>query len=156
MIKTAILTISTSRRKKDDKSGKEIKKLLNKKLFKIVRYILVADDKDKIQNSLITFADELKCDLVLTTGGTGLSPSDVTPEATTLIGERIVPGIPEIIRTEGMKKTNRAALSRGVSVIRGKTLIINLPGSPAGARESLEAILDIIPHAIDMLQGKPH
>ena len=156
MIKTAILTVSTSRNKKDDESGKEIAKLLDKKIFKVASYLLVKDDSGKIREALIYFSDTLECDLVLTNGGTGLSPADVTPEATLAASERIVPGIPEIMRSEGMKKNHRAALSRGVSVIRGKTLIVNLPGSPAGVKESLSALLDVLPHAIDMLGGKPH
>ena len=105
---------------------------------------------------LMRFADEDKVDIVLTTGGTGLSRRDVTPEATLAVCERLVPGLSELIRSEGLKKTKNAILSRGVAGLRGNTLIINLPGSPKGARESLEIILDVLPHTKDMMLGKGH
>jgi molybdenum cofactor synthesis domain-containing protein len=94
--------------------------------------------------------------MVLTTGGTGLGPRDVTPEATQLVCEKMVPGLGEAMRAEGLKKTRKAVLSRGIAGIRKNTLIINLPGSPLGARESLKAIIDILPHAIEMLRGGGH
>ena len=114
------------------------------------------DEPEDIKNELIRLADDAKIDIVLTTGGTGLGPRDVTPEATAAVCERIVPGLAEVIRSERLKKTRNAMLSRGIAGIRAKTLIINLPGSPKGAAESLEAILDVLPHTRDMLLGQGH
>ena len=158
MIKVAILTISDScsRNEKEDLSGPAIKQMLDTNSFEVCEYKIVEDDKDKIAAQLIAFADELKVDIVLTTGGTGLGPRDVTPEATEQICERKVPGLSEMIRTEGLKKTRNAMLSRGTAGIRANTLIINLPGSPKAAKESIEAILDVLPHAIEMMAGKGH
>ena len=158
MIKVAILTVSDScsQNKKEDLSGPAIKQMLDTNTFEVCEYKIVADEQDKITAQLITFADELKVDIVLTTGGTGLSPRDVTPEATEQVCERKVPGLCEMMRTEGLKKTKNAILSRAVAATRANTLIINLPGSPKAVRESLEAILDILPHAIEMMEGKGH
>ena len=142
MIKVAVLTVSDScsQRKREDVSGQTI------------RNILDAD----IEEELVRLAEEAKADIVFTTGGTGFGPRDVTPEATAAVCERMVPGLPEIMRQEGLKKTKKAVLSRAAAGIRGNTLIINLPGSPKGVRESLDAIIDVLPHAVDMLLGKGH
>lgn len=157
MIKTAILTISDTRNKDTDTSGKAIQEILrNKEIFKISTYEIVTDDRKKIKERLIYYSDVLKVDLILTTGGTGLGLRDVTPEATLGVIEKAVPGIPELIRNAGYKKTKTAVLSRGAAGIRKGTLIINLPGSPKGVQESLSFILEIIPHSIDMLKGKGH
>lgn len=156
MIKAAILTVSNSRTKETDTSGKEIKKNLDGKDFEILEMDIVSDEKKKIKNKLIFLSEKLKTDIVFTTGGTGLGPCDVTPEATLEVIDREVPGLSELIRIEGSKKTQRAALSRGISGIRGGTLIINLPGSPKGAKESLGAILELLPHAVDMVKGCGH
>lgn len=104
---------------------------------------------------LVTWADEYQADLILTTGGTGLSPRDVTPEATSAICERLVPGMAEAMRAESLKKTPHAMISRAVAGVHGRTLIINLPGSPRGARENLEVVLPALEHAISKLQGDP-
>lgn len=156
MIKVAILTLSDTRKKDDDLSGKVIKDLLSAKIYEVCKYDVICDDKDEITKKLLSYVDELRLDLVLTTGGTGLGPRDVTPEATKSILEKEIPGIIELIRMEGIKKTKRAAFSRAAAGIRKNTLIINLPGSPKGAGESLEAVLDIIPHSFDMIRGEGH
>ena len=156
MIKVAILTISSTRTKENDLSGKALQDLLKDKQYQVLSCDIVNDDIDQIKNKLIHYSEELNIDLVLTTGGTGLGPKDITPEATARIIERPVPGISEIIRIKGFKKTDRAVLSRGISGIKGKTLIINLPGSPKGVQESFKLIKKIIPHAIDMIKGRGH
>ncbi len=157
MIKTAILTVSDTRTKETDESGKAIGRILAAgNNFVIAAYDLVPDEKEQIKEKLIFYADQTKADLVLTNGGTGLAPRDVTPEATRLILDKEVPGIPEMMRLEGLRKTKRAVLSRGIAGVRNNTLIINLPGSPKGAAESLAAVLEVIPHALEMLKGKGH
>ena len=158
MIRTAILTISDSCSKgtRQDLSGQTIVDMLNESKFLITQQKIVPDDSQKIANELIHFSDNESIDMVLTTGGTGLGPNDVTPEATASISDKHVPGIGEIIRSEGFKKTPNAVLSRGIACIRKNTLIINLPGSPKGVRESLEVILTVIPHAIEMMHGGGH
>ena len=158
MIKTAILTISDSCSKgtREDISGRTIAEMLPDNDFQVSKKIIVPDDMQEIANELINFCDNDEIDIVFTTGGTGLGPHDITPEATASISDKLVPGISEIIRAEGFKKTPYAALSRGISCIRKNTLIVNLPGSPKGVRESLEVILSFIPHAIKMMHGGGH
>ncbi len=158
MIKVAILTISDSCSKgqREDISGQTIKEILPKDKFEICEYKIVADEHRSIKEALLYFSDELKADIALTTGGTGFSPRDVTPEATIEVCQKMVPGLAETMRSEGLKKTKKAILSRSVAAIRGKTLIINLPGSPKGVTESLEAILDVLPHAVKMMHGAGH
>jgi molybdenum cofactor synthesis domain-containing protein len=124
--------------------------------FRIVQRSIVPDDHAAIVRKLIDFADRDRVDVVFTTGGTGLGPRDVTPEATISIGDRVVPGLGEIMRAGGFTKTPNAVLSRATACIRGGTLIVNLPGSPKAVRESLEIIRDIIPHAVAMLHGGGH
>lgn len=155
-MKIAVLTISDTRTKETDKSGALILKILKNIDCQISEYEILKDEKEKIKEKLIYYADVLKLDLVITGGGTGLGPRDVTPEATLEVIDKKVPGIPELIRAEGIKKTNRATLSRGEAGIRNNTLIINLPGSPKGTKESLKAIIEIIPHAIEMIKGGGH
>ncbi len=155
MIKTAILTVSSTRTKENDESGLVLKETLAND-FHIIEYDIVTDNEEAIIQKLKFYCDSQKVDLVLTNGGTGFSENDITPEATLKAGDKTAPGLSELIRAEGLKKTKRAALSRGISVLRGKTLIINLPGSPKGAKESLESIIDLIPHAIKMINGKGH
>lgn len=155
MIKIAILTVSDTRNKTNDESAKAIMDLL-KDGFEICAYDIVKDDKQAIKDILIHYADSLGVEVILTTGGTGLSPRDVTPEATAEVIERQVPGISEFVRIEGLQHTEKSMLSRGISGIRKKSLIINLPGSPKGARESLTSVLKIIPHAVSMLKGQGH
>jgi molybdopterin adenylyltransferase len=158
MIKVAVITISDtcSTSEREDVSGNVLCDIIAGDAFEVSDYKIVPDEPEDIKNELIRLADEAKIDIVLTTGGTGLGPRDVTPEATTAVCRRMVPGLAEVIRSEGLKKTRNAMLSRGVAGIREKTLIINLPGSPKGATESLEAILDVLPHARDMLLGQGH
>jgi molybdopterin adenylyltransferase len=158
MIRVAILTVSDScaQGKREDVSGQTIKETLPEDKFGICEKKVVADDRETIANELKRFSDEAGIDVVFTTGGTGLGPRDVTPEATASVCERIIPGLGEMMRTEGRKKTKNAVLSRGIAGIRNKTLIINLPGSPKGVKESLEIILDVLPHAVDMMLGGGH
>ncbi len=158
MIRVAILTVSDScaQGKREDVSGRTIKDMLAGDRFEICQKKIVADDHEKIVNELKHFSDEAGVDVVLTTGGTGLGPRDVTPEATATVCERIVPGLGEIMRAEGFKKTANAILSRALAGIRKNTLIINLPGSPKAVRECLEIILSILPHAVDMMRGGGH
>lgn len=152
MIKIAVLTLSDkgSKGQRDDKSGPLIAEML-RGLGEVKYYDILPDERELIRDKLLEYAG--KVDLILTTGGTGLSPRDVTPEATMEVIEREIPGIAEAMRMEGLKKTNRAMLSRAVAGVRGQTLIINLPGSPAAVRENLEVILDVIPHAIEKIKG---
>lgn len=155
MIRTAILTVSDkgSTGARDDTSVNEIRGLLDRG-FSETAYRVVPDDPERIREQLESWADSGNVDLVLTTGGTGLSPRDRTPEATRAVLDLEVPGLSELMRAEGVKKNPKAALSRGVVGVRKETLIANLPGSPTGARESLAAILVVLPHAIDTLQAK--
>ena len=124
--------------------------------FEICGYKVVADEHRSITEELINLADAVNADIVFTTGGTGLGPRDVTPEATAAVCRKMVPGLAEAMRLEGLKRTGTAILSRAVAGLRGNTLIINLPGSPKAVKESLEIILDILPHAVDMLLGRGH
>lgn len=152
MITVAILTLSDkgSKGERKDESGPLISEML--KGIGIVKYYdILPDEINLIKNKLLEYAD--KVDLILTTGGTGLSPRDVTPEATKDVIDREIPGIAEAMRMEGLKKTKRAMLSRAVSGVRGKTLIINLPGSPVAVKENLDIIIDVIPHAIEKIKG---
>ena len=156
MIKVGILTISDkgSRGEREDLSGKVIEEVIRKINGEVKYYQIIPDEKNIIQEELIKAVDKLHLDLILTTGGTGLAKRDVTPDATLEVIEKEVSGINEIIRSESFKKTNRAILSRGVAGIRKESLIINLPGSPKGVRESLEIVLEALPHGIEILKGQ--
>lgn len=156
MIKVGILTVSDkgSQGEREDLSGKKIKEIVSEIGGKVKYYKIIPDEQELIKKELIKAADNMHLDLVFTTGGTGLSKRDVTPDATSEVIEKIVPGISEMIRSESFKKTNRAILSRAISGIRGECLIINLPGSPKGVKESLEIILEALPHGIDILKGQ--
>lgn len=158
MFRVAVLTVSDkcSKGEREDESGKVIIEMIKSIGAEVFQYDIVPDEIPLIKDKLIFYCDDLKTDFVFTTGGTGFSTRDVTPEATKAVSEKIIPGIPELIRLEGLKKTKNAMLSRGISVIRKNSIIINLPGSPKGVRESLASILDIIPHALDMLKGGSH
>lgn len=155
MITAAVLTLSDkgSKGERDDASGLLIQELLKRIGAEIKSYDILPDEKDLIQEKLIQYSAQV--DLIITTGGTGLAPRDVTPDATLAIIEKEVPGIAEAMRLEGLKKTNRAMLSRAVAGVRGKCLILNLPGSPKAVRESLEAVIEVIPHAVEKLRGDP-
>jgi molybdenum cofactor synthesis domain-containing protein len=153
-ITAVVLTISDSAHcgERVDQSGPAVRAALAAKGFTVVGGEVVADDRTAIENCLIEWCE--KAQLVVTAGGTGLAKTDVTPEATQSVCDLMVPGIPERMRIEGARRTAFAALSRGVCGIRGRTLIVNLPGSPAAASESLAAIIDLLPHALDLLRGK--
>lgn len=150
----AVLTISDSsfQKEREDLSGPAVARQLEAAGFTVVHKSVLPDEKDQIQARLIECCELTR--LVVTTGGTGVAMRDVTPEATRPILERVIDGIPERMRAEGVKKTPYAALSRGLCGIRGKTLILNLPGSPAGASESLAAVIGLLSHIIDLLDGK--
>lgn len=156
MIKTAILTISDkgSRGERIDGTGPALRGEIEDKGFIISFYKMIPDEIDEIEKELIYLCDELKVDLILTNGGTGFSERDVTPEATQNVIEKYVPGFGEAMRMKSLQITPKAMLSRSVSGIRKKTLIINLPGSPKGAVENLQFILPAIPHGIAILKGE--
>ncbi len=157
-INVGILTISDKgfAGEREDKSGQEIRDALRSLPgARVGAYQVVPDERVMIEETLRQWADDDHLDLILTTGGTGLSPRDVTPEATMGAIDRLVPGIAEAMREEGRKKNPRAILSRGISGTRGQTLIINLPGSPKAVRESLEVALPVVGHAIEILQARP-
>lgn len=156
MFKVTILTVSDkgSRGERKDLSAGVIKELVEQQGWTIADYRIIPDDYDVIVETLIELTDRGRCELILTTGGTGFSPRDNTPEATRAVIHRETPGIAEVMRWESLKKTNRAMLSRAVAGIRHKTLIINLPGSPKGVRECLDAILPALPHGLEILTGR--
>lgn len=157
-ITAAVVTVSDScaRGARHDVSGEALVKLLKARGAHVLRHEIVADNKLKIKKALCFIADILRIKLILTTGGTGLGPRDVTPEATSEVIEREAAGIMELVRLEGCKSTRQAALSRGRCGIRKNSLIVNLPGSPRGASESFAAIADILPHAFAMMRGEGH
>ena len=150
----AVVTVSDScaRGEREDLSGPAIVRLLEKLHFKITAREVIPDDSVLIQNLLIRLAREVP--FIVTTGGTGIALRDVTPEATVAVCDRLLDGVAERMRSEGARKTPFAALSRGVCGVRGRALILNVPGSPAGAVESLEAVVGLVPHAIELLSGK--
>jgi molybdenum cofactor synthesis domain-containing protein len=154
-MKIAILTVSDSgsRGERDDTSGPAVAEIVASIGGEVVRRSIVADERADIAAQLRDWCDSGEVDLILTTGGTGLAARDVTPEATMDIAERTAPGIAEAMRAEGMRQTPNAMLSRAVAVTCGRTLIINLPGSEKSVRESLGAVLDVLPHAVQLLQG---
>ncbi|MDO9573547.1 MAG: MogA/MoaB family molybdenum cofactor biosynthesis protein [Candidatus Contubernalis sp.] len=156
MFGAAVLTASDrgARGEREDKSGKVIEEIVQRLGGKVLESALVPDDPQSIREKLIYFADQLKAEVILTTGGTGLSPRDNTPEATLSVIEKVVPGLAEVMRAESLKKTPHAMLSRAVCGVRGSSLIINLPGSPKAVRECLEVIQPALPHAIELMKGK--
>ena len=143
---------SCSRGEKVDLSGPAVAEALSRRNFQVVVRSVVADERAAIQEKLIELCRSAR--LVVTTGGTGIAPRDVTPEATSAVCDRLVEGIAEQMRFQGMGKTPFAALSRAVCGVRGTSLILNLPGSPTGAVESLGAVMDLLPHALDLIAGK--
>ncbi|MEW6620136.1 MAG: molybdopterin adenylyltransferase [bacterium] len=156
MIKVGILTISDKGAKgeRKDKSGKVIAEIIARLNGEVIEYKIIPDEKEVIIDSLKSLIDQAGCEMVLTTGGTGLSPRDVTPEATSEVIEKEVLGFGEIMRTIGFKYNPHALLSRAIAGVRKQSLIINLPGSPKAVRECLELILPAIPHGIEVLKGK--
>jgi molybdopterin adenylyltransferase len=150
----AVLTVSDScsRGEKEDLSGPAVAKALERHGYKVVERATIADECAAIEKKLSAMCRLAR--LVVTTGGTGIAPRDVTPEATIAVCDRLIEGVAEQMRLEGMRKTRFAALSRGVCGIHKATLILNLPGSPTGAVESLEAVIDLLPHALELIAGK--
>jgi len=150
----AVITISDScaRGEREDLSGPAVRDRLIHQGFEIISSPVIADEQPTIEQTLVRLVEEAQ--LVVTTGGTGIAERDVTPEATTAVCSRLLDGIAEQMRAQGIKKTPLAALSRGVCGVCGRSLVLNLPGSPRGAVESLEAVIDLIPHALELLAGK--
>jgi molybdenum cofactor synthesis domain-containing protein len=157
LIKAGVLTLSDkgSRGERVDLSGPEVTRMLKEIGIETTCYEVVPDEADVIEKKLVEFVDERKLDLVVTTGGTGVSPRDVTPEATLKVIDRELPGMAEAMRRESMQKTPHAMISRAVAGIRKTTLIVNLPGSPKGVRENLAVILPALKHAIEKIKGDP-
>jgi molybdenum cofactor synthesis domain-containing protein len=156
MFKLGVLTISTSgfHGQREDTSGDAIREVLAPPEYECLRYEVVSDEKEMIADRLRRWSDEDGVDLVVTTGGTGVAPRDVTPEACLSVIEKEVPGLAEAMRSRTLEKTPSAMLSRSVAGIRGHTLIITLPGSPRGVRECLEVVLPVLPHALELLKDQ--
>ena len=156
MIRVAILTVSDSAvaGTRADQSGPALEQAARDAGWTIARKSILPDDVQKIAAALVELADGGAVDVILTTGGTGVAPRDVTPEATRAAASREIPGFGELMRAEGRKTTRFASLSRGGAAARGATLILNLPGSPRGAVDSLQAVSELIPHAVDLLHGR--
>jgi molybdenum cofactor synthesis domain-containing protein len=150
----AVLTISdsSSRGERADVSGPAAAELLRQNGFEVTQQELVPDEQATIESALIDLSDHVQ--LIVTTGGTGIAERDVTPEATRAVCSRLIEGIPEKLRSAGLEHTPFAILSRGVCGVRGRTLILNLPGSPSGALQSLQAVIEVLPHAVELLAGK--
>ncbi|MBQ9980291.1 MAG: molybdopterin adenylyltransferase [Oscillospiraceae bacterium] len=155
MFKAAVITVSDKgfAGEREDKGGPLVCRMLQEAGYEIEETAIVPDEKDNIKAQLIHMADVHDCALIVTTGGTGFSPRDVTPEATEAVCHRMAPGIGEAMRAESMKVTNRAMLSRATAGIRGGSLIVNLPGSPKAIRENLEVILPALEHGLEILRG---
>ena len=156
MINCAILTVSDkgSRGEREDKSGQTLREMLPDDSYTVAEYQIVPDEVEEIKEKLLEFCSS-GLDLILTTGGTGVSPRDVTPEATRQVIEKEVPGMAEAMRMESTKITPHGMVSRAVVGLRGETLIINLPGSPKAAKENLQVVLPAIPHTIEKIKGDP-
>jgi len=155
-LRVGILTVSDkgARGERADTSGEAVRELLASVEATVERYEVVPDEKEAIASRLREWADEADLALIVTNGGTGLSPRDVTPEATLSVVERLVPGMAEAMRQEGLKHTPMSMISRAVVGVRGRTLIVNLPGSERGVRESLTYLLPVLPHAVEMVRGE--
>ena len=156
-MKAAVLTLSDkgSRGEREDLSGPALEQFLTQRGVTVVRTAVIPDDAGTISETLAAWADEGAMELILTTGGTGVAPRDVTPEATMAVVDRIIPGFGEEMRRASAAKTPHALISRAIAGIRGRCLIINLPGSPRGAIENLEAVWAALPHAVAKIQGDP-
>jgi molybdopterin adenylyltransferase len=158
MMRVSILTVSdsVSSGKSEDRSGPSVEARCKELGWEVASRSVLPDDRAALELFLRNTADSKKADLILTTGGTGLGPRDVTPEATVAISDRLIPGFPERMRAEGAKQTTRSLLSRAAAGIRGQTMIINLPGSPRGAVESLDTIAELLEHAVAVVHGARH
>ena len=157
MFKAAVLTVSDrcSRGERPDEGGPLVAELLKNAGYEVIQTMIVPDERGRIEAALRQWCDREPVDLIITTGGTGFAPRDVTPEATIAVCDRLTPGIPEAMRYASLQVTNRAMLSRAAAGIRKGTLIINLPGSPKAAKENLEAVLPALAHGLEMLSGRP-
>ncbi len=155
IIRAGVITVSDrgSQGAREDLSGPEVARLLQGIGCRIEQAAIVPDETDRIREILVRFADEEKLDLIVTTGGTGVSPRDVTPDATLAVIQKEIPGMAEAMRRASAAKTPHAMISRAIVGIRGTSLIVNLPGSPRGARENLEVLLPAIPHAVEKIKG---
>lgn len=156
-IRIGIMTLSdrSARGEREDASGPALADLVHAQGWSVVEQAIFPDDEPAIRTALTTWADSGRFDIILTTGGTGFAPRDVTPEATRAIIQRETPGLAEAMRADSLKKTAHAMLSRAIAGIRRQTLIVNLPGSPKGAVENLQAILLVLPHAVQLLSNDP-
>ncbi len=152
--KILVLSDRAAEGRREDASGLAVRGVLESHGWQVVALDVLPDDEERIRNRLKAWTEADDCDAVFTTGGTGLGPRDVTPEATRSVIEKEIPGLAELMRAQGVKSTPRAALSRGVVGTRQGKLIVNLPGSPRGARESVESIIGILAHGIDQVQGR--
>jgi molybdopterin adenylyltransferase len=157
MLRAGVVTVSdrSAKGSRGDTSGPELVSLLQIHGISVQWTAVVPDEEVEIRKVLTSWADDYRADLILTTGGTGLSPRDVTPEATTAVLDRLIPGMGEAMRAASLSKTPHAMISRAVAGVRGKTLIVNLPGSPKGALENLQVVLPALEHAIAKIQGDP-
>ena len=157
MVTVGIITMSDkgSRGEREDLSGREIERMIKELPAEVLSYEVIPDETDIIKAKLIEYADVKKLDLILTTGGTGVTPRDVTPEATKAVIERELPGMSEAMRAESLKKTPNAMISRAVCGIRKESLIINLPGSPKAVRENLAVVMPALNHTIEKIKGSP-
>ena len=157
-MRVAIVTVSdsTSQGLRPDRSGPALRERSQQLGWQVASALVVADETFVIQARLIELADSHLVDLILTTGGTGVGPRDITPESTVAVCEKIIPGLGELMREKGRQVTPRAALSRAIVGVRGCVVIVNLPGSPKGAVESLDAVADLLPHAVEVLRGARH
>ena len=157
-MRVAIITVSDrcSRGEAVDETGPALRQMLSKAGAEVLEVVIVPDDSDRIQAELVRFSDRIGADVVITNGGTGLGPRDVTPEATESVLYRRAPGIAEAMRARSFASTPNAMLSRGTAGLRGASIIVNLPGSPRGARECLEVVLPVLGHAVRMVAGAGH